>query len=183
MQSSKVLVRHLSGNPTHRDLATNAHTFLDSDYENRLGLPVSGDLPGSSIFQTNQSAIRMAPTAASTAPMYPRNRSPRKSNNTNMKMNINERYEAHKKDLRQLGAPIVCRHFGHGNDAGRGRLGPVVISIHRKELLQIGHLGSSGRNSIAMGQTIHSSISTTKIGHAISGAGNPKAIPTYQPLI
>ena len=78
---------------------------------------------------------------------------------------------------------MVCRHFGHGNESGRDRLPPVSISVHRKELLHIGHRGTSGRNSIATGQTIHSSTSTTKIGHAISGAGNAKAIATCQPLM
>ena len=63
---------------------------LDS-YENRPGLPVSGELPGSSLLQTKQSAICTAPTAASTTPRYPRNRSPRRSNNMNMKIAINER--------------------------------------------------------------------------------------------
>src|SRR5580658_8304992 len=78
---------------------------------------------------------------------------------------------------------MVCRHFGHGNESGRDGLPPVSISVHLKELLQIGHRGSSGRNSIATGQITHSSTSTTKIGHAISGAGNPKAIATCQPLM
>ena len=131
----------------------------------------------------NQSAIRMAPTAATRVPRYPRNRSPRRSNNRNMKIAINERYKVRKKDLRQLGAPMFCRHFGHGNESGRDRLPPVLISVHRKELLHIGQRGTSGRNSIATGQTIHSSTSTTKIGHAISGAGYAKAIATCQPLM
>jgi hypothetical protein len=49
--------------------------------------------------------------------------------------------------------------------------------------LEIGHRGAFGRNCIATGQTTHSSTSTTKIGHAISGAGNAKAIATWQLLM
>ncbi len=47
----------------------------------------------------------------------------------------------------------------------------------------MGHSGLSGRNSIAIGQKIHSRINTTKIGHAISGVGNANTISTYQAFI
>ena len=97
----------------------------------------------------------MAPTAASRTPKYPRNRSPRSSNDRNMEIAINERLKTSEEDLRQLGAPMVCRYFGHGNESGRGRLPPVSISLHRKELLQMGHRGAFGRNCIATGQTTY----------------------------
>jgi len=43
----------------------------------RLGLSGSSGLPGSSLLQMNQSAIRMAPQAAARPPTYPKKRSPR----------------------------------------------------------------------------------------------------------
>jgi len=72
----------------------------------------------------NQSAIRMAPIAATIPPTNPKNRSPGKSNARKKKAAIRARYEIRKKDFRQFGTPMVCRHFGHGNDDGRGRLRP-----------------------------------------------------------
>src|SRR5215470_2970528 len=46
-------------------------------YVHRLGLSGSSGLPGSSLLQMNQSAIRMAPQAAARPPTYPKKRSPR----------------------------------------------------------------------------------------------------------
>src|SRR5579859_4761727 len=121
----------------------------------------------------NQSAIRTAPNAATAAPMYPKNKSPGKSNMRNTKVAIRARYETHKKDFRQLGTPMVCRHFGHANDNGRSRLWPrsswVSISLHWKELLQSGHRGKFGRKCVKNILNDKSTTSTTRIGRAMCG--------------
>jgi len=137
------------------------------------GGTISGGRPGSSLRRINQSVIRIAPTAATALPTNPKKRSPDRSNMRNVKVAIRARYETLKKAFRQLGTPIVCKHFGNENDRGRGRLWPrssySSISLHWKELSQTGHRGTSGRNAVKKGQIIHSSINTIRSGVAICG--------------
>src|SRR6266567_514326 len=68
-----------------------------STYVHRLRLSGSGGLPGSSLLQMNQSAIRMAPIAATKLPTYPKNSSPGNSNIRTIKVAIRARYEIRKK--------------------------------------------------------------------------------------